>query len=287
MQNDSISSGLLCLDDALGTNGFPKRKLIEIYGAESSGKTTLCLQVAKEVQKNNGNIAIIDAENSMDYMYINSIGLNSDKLLMINPENGEQALEICEILIKNNIVNLIIVDSVVALVPKKEIENDLNDNNNLLLSKMLNQRIGRLEALANSSNLSILFTNQIRERFGQSNTTPGGKSLKIHSAVRIEMKKKEKLEYEDEYLGNRIELKIIKNKTGKKFDNIFLDIIFGRGISVYGDILDFGIKNNIIKQNGNWFYYENQIIGQGRYNAKKYLKKHKNIFNKIKEFKSE
>ena len=275
MEVETISTGALALDIALGVGGLPRGRVIEIYGPESSGKSTLATHVVAEAQRNGGKCAYIDAEHAMDPLYAASIGVDIDELLVSQPDTGEQALEITDMLIRSGALDVIVIDSVAALTPKAEIEGDMGDTHVGLQARLMSQALRKLTANLNKSNTVCIFINQLREKigvmFGSPETTPGGRALKFYSSVRLDIRRIESLKDGVEVVGNRTRVKVVKNKVAAPFKQAEFDIMYGKGISREGSLLDVGVDLNIIKKSGAWFTYEGEQLGQGRENAKKYL----------------
>ncbi|WP_349674546.1 recombinase RecA [Lacrimispora sp.] len=275
MNVETIPTGALSLDIALGLGGIPRGRVVEIYGPESSGKTTVALHMVAEVQKRGGIAGFIDAEHALDPVYAKNIGVDIDNLYISQPDNGEQALEITETMVRSGAVDIIIVDSVAALVPKAEIEGDMGDSHVGLQARLMSQALRKLTAVISKSNCIVLFINQLREKvgvmFGSPETTTGGRALKFYASVRLDIRKIETLKQGGDMVGNRARVKVVKNKIAPPFKEAEFDIMFGRGISKEGDILDLAVKENIVEKSGAWFAYNNVKIGQGRENSKIYL----------------
>ena len=282
---EAISTGSVSLDIACGIGGLPKGRIIEIYGPESSGKTTLALHVIAEAQKQGGKAAFIDAEHALDPQYAKGIGVNIDDLLVSQPDTGEDALEICEMLVRSGAVSVIVVDSVAALVPKCEIEGDMGDNHVGLQARLMSQALRKLTGVANKTNTMIIFINQLREKigvmFGNPETTTGGRALKFYSSVRLDVRRVESIKQGDNVIGNRTRVKIVKNKVAPPFRMTEFDIMYGEGISKPGDILDCAVDAGIIEKSGSWFSYMGERIGQGRENIKEYLKANPAIMEEV------
>ncbi|MFE4709635.1 MULTISPECIES: recombinase RecA [Paenibacillus] len=291
MQVEVVPSGALALDIALGIGGFPKGRIIEVYGPESSGKTTVALHAIAEVQKLGGQAAFIDAEHALDPRYANKLGVNIDELLLSQPDTGEQALEIAEALVRSGAVDIIVVDSVAALVPKAEIEGDMGDSHVGLQARLMSQALRKLSGAINKSNTIAIFINQLREKigvmFGNPETTPGGRALKFYSSVRLDVRRVESIKMGNDVVGNRTKIKVVKNKVAPPFKQADVDIMYGEGISKEGSLVDIGTEMDIVNKSGAWYSYEGERLGQGRENAKQFLKEHQDIAlvieNKIRE----
>jgi recombination protein RecA len=285
MNVETIPTGSLSLDIALGLGGIPKGRIIEIYGPESSGKTTVTLHMIAEVQKRGGIAGFIDAEHALDPVYAKNIGVDIDNLYISQPDNGEQALEITETMVRSGAVDIIVVDSVAALVPKAEIDGDMGDSHVGLQARLMSQALRKLTAVISKSNCTVVFINQLREKvgimFGNPETTTGGRALKFYSSVRLDVRRIESLKQGGEVIGNRTRVKVVKNKIAPPFKEAEFDIMFGEGISVVGDILDLAAESDIIVKSGAWYAYEGNKIGQGRENAKQYLKDHPDICDEV------
>ena len=272
---DVIPTGSLSLDIALGVGGYPKGRIIEIYGPESSGKTTLTLHAIAEVQKQGGTAAFIDAEHAIDPVYAKNLGVNIDELILSQPDSGEQGIEIAETLIKSGAVDLVVVDSVAALVPQVELDGEIGDQQMGLQARLMSKACRKITGLLNKSNCTVIFINQIREKigvmFGNPETTTGGRALKFYSTIRIDIRKKEAIKNGTDIVGNKTKIKIVKNKVAPPFKETQVDIVFGKGIEKEGELLDLAVDQDIIDKSGAWYAYKGEKIGQGRENAKKYL----------------
>lgn len=279
------SSGSLYLNQALGVFGYPKGRIIEIYGPESSGKTTVSLHAIAEVQKAGGTAAFVDAEHALDPVYAKAIGVNIDELLISQPDTGEQALEITEALVRSGAVDIVVVDSVAALVPKAEIEGDMGDSHVGLQARLMSQAMRKLSGVINKSKTIAIFINQIREKvgvmFGNPETTPGGRALKFYSSVRLEVRRAEQLKDKDKVVGNKTKVKVVKNKVAPPFRTAEFDILYGQGISFEGELIDLGVELEIVQKSGSWYSFGDDRIGQGRENAKTYLKEHPETIEEI------
>ncbi|MGE8079081.1 recombinase RecA [Peribacillus loiseleuriae] len=277
----TISSGSLALDVALGVGGYPRGRVIEVYGPESSGKTTVSLHAIAEVQANGGTAAFIDAEHALDPDYSQKLGVNIDELLLSQPDTGEQALEIAEALVRSGAVDIIVIDSVAALVPKAEIEGEMGDSHMGLQARMMSQALRKLSGAINKSNTIAVFINQVREKigvmFGNPETTPGGRALKFYSSVRLEVRRAEQLKQGSDIVGNKTKIKVVKNKVAPPFRQAEVDIMYGEGISREGEIIDMGSELDIVEKSGSWYSYNGERLGQGRENAKLFLKENKTI----------
>ena len=287
MNIEAIPTGALGLDIALGIGGVPRGRIIEIFGPESSGKTTLALHVIAEAQKMNGEAAFIDAEHALDPVYAKHLGVDIDNLIVSQPDTGEQALEITESLIRSGALDVIVVDSVAALVPKAEIDGDMGDSHIGLQARLMSQALRKLAGAINKSKTVLIFINQLREKvgimFGNPETTPGGRALKFYSSVRLDIRKIENIKQDGEVVGNRARVKVVKNKVAPPFREAEFDIVYGKGISKEGNILDMGVNLNIVEKSGSWFSYNGERIGQGRENVKKYLKNNPEMMNEIEQ----
>lgn len=288
---ETIPTGSLSLDIALGLGGIPKGRVIEVYGPESSGKTTVALHMVAEVQKRGGVAGFIDAEHALDPVYASKIGVDIDNLYISQPDNGEQALEITETLVRSGAVDIIIVDSVAALVPKAEIDGDMGDSHVGLQARLMSQALRKLTACISKTNCTVIFINQLREKvgvmFGNPETTTGGRALKFYSSVRMDVRRIETLKQAGEMIGNRTRIKVVKNKIAPPFKEAEFDIMFGEGISREGDVLDLAANIGVINKSGAWYAYNGEKIGQGRENAKQFLREHPEVMaeaeNKVRE----
>ena len=287
MMENSISTGCLSLDVALGVGGVPKGRIIEIFGPESSGKTTLALHIVAEAQKAGGFAAFIDAEHAVDPEYSKKLGVNTEELLISQPDTGEQALEICETLVRSGALDVIVIDSVAALVPRAELEGDMGDSHMGLQARLMSQALRKLTGTVSRSNTTVIFINQIREKigvmFGNPETTPGGRALKFYSSIRMEIRRITSLKDGGEMVGSRVRVKVVKNKVAPPFKQSEFDIMFGQGISYEGDILDLAVTGDIVEKTGAWYSFEDLKIGQGRENAKTFLKDNDDILKSITE----
>jgi recombination protein RecA len=281
----TVSSGALALDIALGVGGYPKGRVIEVYGPESSGKTTVALHAIAEVQRNGGQAAFIDAEHALDPVYASKLGVNIDELLLSQPDTGEQALEIAEALVRSGALDIIVIDSVAALVPKAEIEGEMGDSHVGLQARLMSQALRKLSGAINKSKTIAIFINQIREKvgvmFGNPETTPGGRALKFYSSVRLEVRRAEALKQGNEIVGNRTKIKVVKNKVAPPFRLAEVDIMYGEGISREGSMLDIAAELDIVEKSGAWYSYKGDRLGQGRENSKQFLKENPEITAEI------
>lgn len=282
---EAISTGALSLDVALGIGGIPRGRIIEIYGPESSGKTTLALHMIAECQKTGGEAAFIDAEHALDPVYAKHLGVDIDNLIVSQPDTGEQALEIAEALIRSSAIDLVVVDSVAALVPKAEIDGEMGDTHVGLQARLMSQALRKLAGVLNRSNASLVFINQLREKvgvmFGSPETTPGGRALKFYASVRLDIRKIEAIKQDSEIIGNKVRVKVVKNKVAPPFRETEFDIIYGKGISKSGNILDLAVNLDIVEKAGAWFSYNGERIGQGRENAKKYIENNPELMQEL------
>ncbi|MDD6206936.1 MAG: recombinase RecA [Clostridiales bacterium] len=287
MSVETVPTGSLSLDIALGLGGLPKGRVIEIYGPESSGKTTLALHAVAEVQKKGGIAGFIDAEHALDPVYAKNIGVDIDNLYISQPGNGEQALEIADMMVRSGAVDIIIVDSVAALVPKKEIDGEMGESVVGLQARLMSQALRKLTSVISKSNCIVIFINQLREKvgvmFGNPETTTGGRALKFYSSVRLDVRRVEQIKQDGMAVGNRTRVKVVKNKVAPPFREAEFDIMFGEGISKTGDVLDLAVNEDIVEKSGAWFAYKGNKIGQGRENAKKYLKENPEVFDEIEQ----
>ncbi|MGP7817621.1 recombinase RecA [Niallia sp. 01092] len=281
----TVPSGSLALDAALGVGGYPRGRIIEIYGPESSGKTTVALHAIAEVQAKGGQAAFIDAEHALDPVYAQKLGVNIDELLLSQPDTGEQALEIAEALVRSGAVDILVIDSVAALVPKAEIEGEMGDSHVGLQARLMSQALRKLSGAINKSKTIAIFINQIREKvgvmFGNPETTPGGRALKFYSTVRLEVRRAETLKQGTDMVGNKTKIKIVKNKVAPPFRVAEVDIMYGEGISKEGEIIDLGSELDIVQKSGSWYSYNDERLGQGRENAKQFLKENTELRNEI------
>lgn len=281
MNVEVVPSGSIALDVALGTGGMPRGRIIEIYGPESSGKTTVALHAVAEVQKAGGQAAFIDAEHALDPKYAHNLGVNVDELLLSQPDTGEQGLEIAEALVRSGAVDIIVIDSVAALVPKAEIEGEMGDSHVGLQARLMSQALRKLSGAISKSNTIAIFINQLREKigvmFGNPETTPGGRALKFYSTVRLDVRRIESIKMGNDIVGNRTRIKVVKNKVAPPFKQAEVDIMYGEGISKEGSLIDMGTEMDIVEKSGAWYSYSGERLGQGRENAKQFLKDHKEI----------
>lgn len=287
MNIEAIPTGALGLDIALGIGGVPRGRIIEIFGPESSGKTTLALHIVSEAQKTGGEAAFIDAEHALDPVYAKHLGVDIDNLIVSQPDTGEQALEIAEALIRSGALDVIVVDSVAALVPKAEIDGDMGDSHIGLQARLMSQALRKLAGAINKSKTVLIFINQLREKvgvmFGNPETTPGGRALKFYSSVRLDIRKVENIKQDGEVTGNRARVKVVKNKVAPPFREAEFDIVYGKGISKEGNILDIAVNLDIIEKSGSWFSYNGERIGQGRENVKKYLSDNPAVMEEVEQ----
>ncbi len=280
-----ISSGSITLDTALGIGGYPKGRIVEIYGPESSGKTTFALHAIAEAQKNGGKAAFIDAEHALDPVYASKLGVDINELLLSQPDNGEQALEITEALVRSGAISIIVIDSVAALVPQAEIEGEMGDSHVGLQARLMSQALRKLSGIINKTNTVAIFINQLREKvgvmFGNPEVTPGGRALKFYSSVRLEIRRGEQIKLGTDIIGNKANIKVVKNKMAPPFKTCSVDIMYGTGISKYGELVDLGVQANILEKSGAWYAYQGDKIGQGKENAKEWLKNNPEDAKKI------
>lgn len=285
MNVEAISTGSISLDMATGIGGVPKGRIVEIYGPESSGKTTLTLHIIAEAQKSGGKAAFIDAEHALDPVYAKNLGVNVGELLVSQPDTGEQALEICDMLARSGALDIIVIDSVAALVPKAEIQGEMGDSHVGLQARLMSQALRKLTGTVNKSNTCVIFINQLREKvgvmFGNPEVTTGGRALKFYSSMRMDVRRIESIKVGDSVVGNRTRVKVVKNKVAPPFKQAEFDIMYGQGISKAGDLLDTAVEHKIIDKAGSWYSFEGERIGQGRENVKTYLQEHKDVMDKI------
>ena len=285
MNVETIPTGSLSLDLALGMGGIPKGRVVEIYGPESSGKTTIALQAVAEVQKRGGRAAFIDAEHALDPIYAKNLGVNIDELLLSQPDTGEQALEICEALVRSNAVSIVVIDSVAALVPQAEIEGEMGDSHVGLQARLMSQALRKLSGIINKTNTTAIFINQLREKvgvlFGNPETTPGGRALKFYASVRLDVRRGEQIKLGDSVIGNKTNIKVVKNKIAPPFKVATVDIMYGEGVSHVGELVDIASDLGIMDKSGAWYSYHGEKIGQGRENTKIFLKNNPDIANEI------
>lgn len=284
-QISTVPSGSLALDEALGVGGYPRGRIVEIYGPESSGKTTIALHAVAEVQKRGGTAAYIDAENAMDPIYATNLGVNIDDLLLSQPDTGEQGLQITDALISSGAVDIVVIDSVAALVPRAEIEGEMGDAHVGLQARLMSQALRKLSGTINKTKTIALFINQIREKvgvmFGNPETTPGGRALKFYSTIRLEVRRAEQIKDGTDIMGNRARIKVVKNKVAPPFRKAEVDIMYGKGVSQSGELVDMAAEKDIINKAGSWYSYGEERIGQGRENVKTYLEEHEEVYNEI------
>ncbi len=282
-----LSTGSISLDIALGIGGYPRGRIVEIYGPESSGKTTFALHAIAQAQKCGGNAAFIDAEHALDPIYAKALGVNIDELILSQPDTGEQALEITEALVRSGAIDVIVIDSVAALVPQAEIAGEMGDSHVGLQARLMSQALRKLSGIINKSNTTAIFINQLREKvgimFGNPEVTPGGRALKFYSSVRLDIRRSEQLKTDGDFVGNRTKVKVVKNKVAPPFKIAEVDIMFGQGVSKEGEILDIGSDIGIVKKSGSWYSYNEERLGQGRENAKLFLKDNEDLANEIEE----
>lgn len=287
IQVEATPSGSISLDIALGVGGYPKGRIIEIFGPESSGKTTFALEAIAECQKRGGRAAFIDAEHALDPIYSKNLGVDIDELLLSQPDTGEQALEIVDALVKSEAVNLIVIDSVAALVPQAEIEGEMGDSHVGLQARLMSQALRKLSGNINKTKTTAIFINQLREKvgvmFGNPETTPGGRALKFYSSVRLDIRRGEQIKAGDQVVGNKTNIKVVKNKVAPPFKSISVDIMYGQGVSREGELLDIGSEIDIVEKSGAWYSYKGEKIGQGKENAKIYLKENPDVADEIED----
>ena len=287
MEVEAIPTGALSLDIALGIGGVPRGRIIEIYGPESSGKTTIALQAIAEAQKAGGRAAFIDAEHALDPVYAQKLGVNINELLLSQPSTGEEALEICEALVRSEAINIIVIDSVAALVPQAEIEGEMGDSHVGLQARLMSQALRKLSGTINKTKTTAIFINQLREKvgvlFGNPETTPGGRALKFYATIRLDIRRGEQIKMGDNVTGNKTNIKVVKNKVAPPFKTATVDIMYGEGVSRTGEIVDLATQNNIIEKSGAWFSYNGEKIGQGRENVKQYLKDNPTLLEEIED----
>ena len=284
---DTTSSGSIALDMALGVGGFPKGRIIEIFGPESSGKTTIALQAIAEAQKNGGRAAFIDAEHALDPVYAKKLGVDIENLLLSQPDTGEQALEICDALVKSEAIDIIVIDSVAALVPQAEIDGEMGDSHIGLQARLMSQALRKLSGTLNKTGTTAIFINQLREKvgvlFGNPETTPGGRALKFYSSVRLDIRRGEQIKLGDQVIGNKTNIKVVKNKVAPPFKTASVDIMYGEGISHEGELVDIASELEIVEKSGAWYAYKGEKIGQGKENVKLYLKENPDIAKEIED----
>ena len=285
VDEDAISSGSLLIDEALGIGGYPRGRIIEIYGPESSGKTTLALQAISEIQKNGGKAAYIDAENAIDPTYAKNLGVQIDDLILSQPDSGEQALEIAELLIKSGAIDLLVVDSVAALVPQAELDGIMSDSSMGLQARLMSKAMRKLSGVMNKSKCTVIFINQLREKigvvYGNPETTTGGRALKFYASIRIEVRKGEAIKQGTDIIGNKVNVKIVKNKVAPPFKTATIEIRYGEGVSRVSEIIDLAVQYDIIEKSGAWFSYNGEKIGQGRENVRLFLNSHPDVYDQI------
>ena len=278
---ETVPTGSLSLDIALGAGGFPKGRIIEVYGPESSGKTTIALQAVAEVQKRGGRAAFIDAEHALDPIYAQALGVNINELLLSQPDTGEQALEICEALVRSNAIDIVVIDSVAALVPQAEIEGEMGDSHVGLQARLMSQALRKLAGIINKTNTIAIFINQLREKvgvmFGNPETTTGGRALKFYASVRLDVRRGEQIKLGDSVIGNRTTIKVVKNKIAPPFKTATVDVMYGEGVSYEGELVDLGTEVGVLEKSGAWYSYNGEKIGQGKENTKIFLKNNPDI----------
>lgn len=285
-QISTVPTGSLALDEALGVGGYPRGRIVEIYGPESSGKTTVALHAVAEVQKRGGTAAYIDAENALDPVYATHLGVNIDDLLLSQPDTGEQGLEITDALVTSGAIDIVVIDSVAALVPRAEIEGEMGDTHVGLQARLMSQALRKLSGTINKTKTIALFINQIREKvgvmFGNPETTPGGRALKFYSTIRLEVRRAEQIKDGTDIIGNRVRIKVVKNKVAPPFKRAEVDIMYGQGVSQSGELIDMAVEKDIVNKSGSWYSYGEERIGQGRENAKAYLVDHPDVYAEVK-----
>ena len=289
---DTISSGSISLDIALGIGGYPKGRIVEIFGPESSGKTTFALHAIAEAQKKGGRCAFIDAEHALDPVYASKLGVNINELLLSQPDNGEQALEICEALVRSGAISVIVIDSVAALVPQAEIEGEMGDSHVGLQARLMSQALRKLAGIINKTNTVAIFINQLREKvgvmYGNPEVTPGGRALKFYSSIRLDIRRSEQIKLGSDIIGNKTNVKIVKNKMAPPFKTCQVDIMYGTGISKEGELVDLGVSADVIEKSGAWYSYNGEKIGQGKENVKEYMKANpkftEEVYKKVRKF---
>ena len=284
---ETVSTGSLTLDIALGVGGYPKGRIIEIYGPESSGKTTFALHAIAEVQKQGGRAAFIDAEHALDPVYAKNLGVNINELLLAQPDTGEQALEICEALVRSNSIDIVVIDSVAALVPQAEIDGEMGDSHVGLQARLMSQALRKLSGTINKTKTIAIFINQLREKvgvmFGNPETTPGGRALKFYSSRRLDIRRGEAIKIGDNVIGNKTNIKVVKNKVAPPFKTAVVDIMYGEGVSKEGEIIDLGSSSEVLEKSGAWYAYKGEKLGQGKENVKLLLKDNKKLSNEIED----
>ena len=282
---EATSSGSIMLDVALGVGGYPKGRIVEIYGPESSGKTTFALHAIAEIQKKGGRAAFIDAEHALDPVYAKNLGVDIDELLLSQPDTGEQALEICEALIRSEAIDIVVVDSVAALVPQAEIEGEMGDSHVGLQARLMSQAMRKISGILNKTKTTAIFINQLREKvgvmFGNPETTPGGRALKFYASIRLEVRRGEQIKQGDQVIGNKTNIKVVKNKVAPPFKSASVDIMYGEGVSKEGELVDLASEINILDKSGAWYSYNGEKVGQGKENVKAYLKENPDFCNEL------
>ncbi|MGI6581333.1 MAG: recombinase RecA [Erysipelotrichia bacterium] len=287
VEEDAISSGSLLIDQALGIGGYPRGRIVEIYGPESSGKTTLALHAIAEVQKTGGRAAFIDAENAIDPMYAKNLGVQIDELILSQPDSGEQALEIAELLIKSGAIDLVVIDSVAALVPQAELDGIMSDANMGLQARLMSKAMRKLSGVMNKSKCTVIFINQLREKigivYGNPETTTGGRALKFYASIRVDVRKGEAIKQGSDIIGNKVNVKIVKNKVAPPFKSAQVEIRYGEGLSRISEVIDLGVEYDLINKSGSWFSYNGEKIGQGKENVRLFLNANPEIYEEINE----